>query len=137
MIWTDGQWRTSDDSAIKEVGSSNSAVPLFVVLDIDFLEVSTFSMKLYDFQSIWSPEIKVELSSCPLVLFFLQIMLVSLCLYSKKSLYLPATGKYNRWQQVFVCLQQAVCGTCFTWSNAKAVELSHLLSLSCNYFGFI
>jgi hypothetical protein len=76
MIWTDGQWRASDDSAIKEVGSSNSAVPLFVVLDIDFLEVSTFSMKLYDFLSIWSSEIKVELSSCPLVLFFLQIMLV-------------------------------------------------------------
>jgi hypothetical protein len=32
-------------------------------------------MKLYDFQSIWSSEIKVELSSCPLVLFFLQIIL--------------------------------------------------------------
>jgi hypothetical protein len=46
MIWTDGQWRTSDDSAIKEVGSSNSAVPLFVVLDIDFLEVSTFTMNM-------------------------------------------------------------------------------------------
>jgi hypothetical protein len=45
---------------------------------------------------------------------------VSLCLYSKKSLYLPATGKYNRWQQVFVCLQQAVCGTCFTWSNGQS-----------------
>jgi hypothetical protein len=39
MIWTDGQWRASDDSAIKEVSSSNSAVPLFVVLEIDFLEV--------------------------------------------------------------------------------------------------
>jgi hypothetical protein len=35
MIWTDGQWRSSDDSAIKEVGSSNSAVPLIVVLEID------------------------------------------------------------------------------------------------------
>jgi hypothetical protein len=35
MIWTDGQWRSSDDSAIKELGSSNSDVPLIVVLEID------------------------------------------------------------------------------------------------------